>query len=77
MSRQRIPAKSDNQAIFAENEPITKYSARVLRRQILADGHVDEKERQFLKNLLESGNLMDEGAFHIILNLLLTGKRMA
>jgi hypothetical protein len=77
MSPQQLPLESDSEPMFAENEPITKYSARVLRRQILADGYVDERERQFLKNVLTRGNLMDDGSFHILLNLLLNGPRPA
>jgi hypothetical protein len=61
--------------LLAENEPINKYSARILRRQILSDGHVSQRERQFLKNVLTNGNLMDDGSFHILLDVLLNGKR--
>lgn len=65
----------DMETILAENEPITKHSARILRRQILADGHVSKRERDFLKAVLTRGNLMDDESFHILLEVLLTGKR--
>ena len=65
----------DMETILAENEPITKHSARVLRRQILADGHVSKTERQFLKSVLTNGNLLDDESFHILLEVLLTGNR--
>ncbi len=67
----------DIETILAENEPITKHSARVLRRQILADGHVSKREREFLKKVLDHGNLMDDESFHILLEVLLTGKRLS
>jgi hypothetical protein len=67
----------DREPLFAENEPITKHSARVMRRQILAEGHVNKRAREFLKRVLTSGNFLDDGSFHILLNLLLNGKRPA
>lgn len=63
------------ETILAENEPITKHSARILRKQILQDGHVSKREREFLKAVLERGNLIDDESFHILLDLLLTGRR--
>jgi hypothetical protein len=67
----------DHDPLLAENEPITKHSARVMRRQILSDGHVSKSERQYLKKVLEDGNLMDDGSFYILLDLLLNGRRIA
>jgi hypothetical protein len=59
--------------LFALNEPITKHSARIIRRQMLAAGHVNKEDRRFLRELIMHGNLLDEESFHILLNLLLTG----
>ena len=67
----------DIETILAENEPITKHSARILRRQILQDGHVSKRERAFLKSVLSNGNLMDDEAFHILLEVLLNGRRVS
>ena len=39
----------DYETILADNEPITKHSARILRKQILQDGHVSKREREFLR----------------------------
>lgn len=66
----------DLDPLLADNEPITKYSARVIRRQILADGHVSKAERKFLRDALDHGNLLDDESFHILLELLLTGNRV-
>lgn len=63
--------------LLADNEPITKHSARVIRRQILADGIVSAEERRFLRQALECGNLLDDEAFHIFLDLLLTKNRVS
>lgn len=71
------PIEPDIETILAENEPITKHSARILRRQILQDGHVSKRERAFLKSVLANGNLMDDEAFHILLEVLLCGKRVS
>ena len=76
MSLQQLPFDPSREPIYAENEPITKYSARVLRRQILSDGYVSKREREFLKGVLTNGNLMDDGSFHILLDVLLNGKRL-
>lgn len=65
----------ETEMMFAVNEPITKHSARVIRKQILRDGYVSKAERRFLRTVLESGNLLDDEAYHILLNLLLNGKR--
>ncbi|MBX9685493.1 MAG: hypothetical protein K2X27_02250 [Candidatus Obscuribacterales bacterium] len=65
----------DVETILADNEPINKYSARILRKQILQDGHVSKRERDFLKAVLTGGNLMDDESFYILLDLLLNGKR--
>ncbi len=70
-----VPIPPLNETILAENEPITKHSARILRKQILADGHVSKGEREFLRAVLDHGNLMDDESFHILLDLLLTGNR--
>jgi|688.fasta_scaffold1110749_2 hypothetical protein len=75
MNAHENPVEMEFEPMFAENEPITKHSARVLRKQILSDGHVSKKERQFLHDVLERGNIMDEEAFHILLDVLLNGKR--
>lgn len=80
MNTQEMPAEPiepDIETILAENEPITKHSARILRRQILQDGHVSKRERAFLKSVLTKGNLMDDESFHILLEVLLNGKRIA
>lgn len=79
MSMQELPVEPmqpDVETMLADNEPITKHSARILRRQILQDGHVSKRERAFLKNVLENGNLMDDESFHILLEVLLNGKRL-
>ena len=77
MSLPESPRQIENETIFASNEPINKYSARILRRQILADGLVSKREREFLKQALTEGNLLDDGSFYILLDLLLNGKRTA
>lgn len=80
MNLQDMPVgemEPDIETILAENEPITKHSARILRRQILQDGHVSKRERAFLKSVIEDGNLMDDGSFHILLEVLLNGKRLS
>lgn len=74
---QNFEPEASFETILAENEPITKHSARILRRQILADGHVSRRERKFLRAVLENGNLMDDESFHILLDVLLTGKRVS
>lgn len=66
----------DLETILADNEPITKHSARVLRKQILQDGHVSKREREFLRDALDHGNLMDDESFYILLDVLLNGKRI-
>lgn len=68
-------APVDIDPLLADNEPITKYSARVIRRQILADGHVSKEERRWLRSTLDHGNLLDDESVYILLDLLLTGKR--
>lgn len=75
MNLQHQISQPGYEPMLADNEPITKYSARVLRRQIMADGEVSKEERRFLRHALEHGNCMDEESFHILLELLLTGKR--
>lgn len=72
-----IPIEQYQETILSENEPINKYSARVLRKQILSDGYVSKRERAFLKGVLSNGNLMDDEAFHILLDVLLNGKRLS
>lgn len=67
----------DLETILADNEPITKHSARVLRKQILQDGHVSKREREFLRDALDHGNLMDDESFYILLDVLLNGKRIS
>lgn len=62
----------ETRSIFAQNEPITKYSARVIRRQMLTGGKIDRADRQFLRNVIEKGNLLDDESLHVLLNLLLT-----
>ena len=59
--------------LFSLNEPITKYSARIIRRQMLAGGRLSKNDRRLLRELILRGNLLDEESFHILLNLLLTG----
>ncbi|MBX9572353.1 MAG: hypothetical protein K2X77_25885 [Candidatus Obscuribacterales bacterium] len=66
----------DFETILADNEPITKHSARILRKQILQDGHVSKREREFLRDALDHGNLMDDESFYILLDVLLNGKRI-
>lgn len=66
----------DLETILSDNEPITKHSARVLRKQILQDGHVSKREREFLRDALDHGNLMDDESFYILLDVLLNGKRI-
>jgi hypothetical protein len=75
MNLQHHVSQPGYEPMLADNEPITKYSARVLRRQIMADGSVSKEERRFLRHALEHGNCLDEESFHILLELLLTGKR--
>lgn len=67
----------DIETILADNEPITKHSARILRKQILQDGHVSKRERAFLRDALDHGNLMDDESFYILLDVLLNGNRIS
>lgn len=71
------PMEPDFETILSENEPITKHSARILRKQILQDGHVSKRERAFLKDVLDHGNLMDDESYYILLEVLLNGKRVS
>ncbi len=80
MNTQEIPAEPiepDFETILSENEPITKHSARILRKQILQDGHVSKRERAFLKDVLDHGNLMDDESYYILLEVLLNGRRLS
>lgn len=76
MNTQETNFEPDIETILAENEPITKHSARVLRRQILSDGHVSKREREFLRKVLDKGNIMDDEAYYILLDVLLNGRRL-
>ncbi len=67
----------DIETMLATNEPITKHSARILRRQILSDGHVSKAERHFLHEVLDHGNLMDDEAYFVLLDVLLNGRRQS
>ncbi len=71
------PMEPELETMLSENEPITKHSARVLRRQILSDGHVSKAERHFLHEVLDHGNLMDDESYYILLDVLLNGKRQS
>lgn len=77
MNAHESPVEAEFEPIYAENEPITKHSARVLRKQILSDGHVSKRERKFLHDVLEKGNIMDDEAYYILLDVLLNGKRVS
>jgi hypothetical protein len=77
MNFEQTDFEPELEPMMSENEPMNKYSARVLRRQILSHGHVSKRERQYLREILTHGNLMDEGSFHILLDVLLNGKRLA
>lgn len=66
-------SKKEMKCMFALNEPITKYSARLIRKQMLAAGGLNKADRRYLKHMIEYGKLLDAESFHILLNLLLTG----
>lgn len=58
--------------MMAPNEPVTKYSARLMRKQMLAAGGLNKADREYLKHMIEHGELLDGESFYILLNLLLT-----
>jgi hypothetical protein len=61
--------------MLSTNEPVTKYSARLIRKQMLAAGGLNKADRMYLKHMIEEGQLLDDESFYILLNLLLTAPR--
>lgn len=64
------------ETMIAGDHLLSGSDARIIKRMILADGHVDKSERKFLRQTLEGVELLDDSAFHILLDVLLTGKRL-
>lgn len=71
LQREEAPEET-RKPLSGINEPITKHSARILRRRMLSRPACRE-DRRYIRELLLHGNLADEESFHILLNLLLTG----
>lgn len=64
----------DRAAMYPLNEPINKYSARLIRKQMLAGKRrLSKSDRLYLKHMIDYGRLMDRESLHIFLNLLLAG----
>ncbi len=73
MESPALEQKKEMKSMFALNEPITKYSARLIRKQMLAGGRsLNKADRRYLKHMIDYGRLLDAESFHILLNLLLT-----
>ena len=69
----RIQENNKEAIMLPLNEPITKYSARLIRKQLLAGGRkLNKADRRYLKHMIDYGKLLDGESFHILLNLLLS-----
>lgn len=74
MESQFKPVEKEEKIMLPLNEPITKYSARLIRKQLLSGGRkLNRADRRYLKHMVDYGKLLDAEAFHILLNLLLSG----
>lgn len=68
-----VTIEAEATKMFAVNEPITKHSARLMRKQMQAAGGPTRADRQLIKQVIEHGNLLDDEAFYVLLDLLLNG----
>lgn len=73
MESPQTKQSKESKSMFPLNEPITKYSARLIRKQMLAGGRrLNKADRRYLKHMIDYGRLLDAESFHILINLLLT-----
>ena len=76
MESQFKRVEKEEKIMLPLNEPITKFSARLIRKQLLSGGRkLNKADRRYLKHMIDYGMLLDAEAFHILLNLLLSGPK--
>lgn len=62
----------ENESMFPLNEPVTKFSARLIRKQMLAGGRkLSKADRRYLKHMIDYGKLLDSESLFILLDLML------